>query len=74
MRSHAGCDAVAGFMPTLGTRDRCMEGQEKGGREKGVANRSIFVVKISKRTFHFNPFYVAVDFAIKQLNLLTANL
>jgi len=24
--------------------------------------------------FHFNPFYVAVDFAIKQLNLLTANL
>lgn len=39
-----------------------------------MANRSIFVVKISKRTFHFNPFYVAVDFAIKQLNLLTANL
>lgn len=27
-----------------------------------------------RQTFHFNPFYVAVDFAIKQLNLLTANL
>lgn len=47
--------------------------QEAGGR-RCLFDRSMFVVKINKRTFHFNPFYVAVDFAIKQLNLLTANL
>lgn len=56
-----------------GKRGGSRSTEEAGGR-RCLFDRSMFVVKINKRTFHFNPFYVAVDFAIKQLNLLTANL